>query len=84
MTRESTNVYIKRRGRVPPYNVARRFFVTCGQPEQLRAVVANSRRRGGVGPAVSLVEHVAGMTAPLPVAAVAAAEAESSCLCMFA
>ena len=67
-----------------PPSGRRALLSTGGQPEQLRVVVANSRRRGGVGPAVSLVEHVGGMTAPLPVAAVAAAEAESSCLCMFA
>ena len=52
-------------------------------PEQLRVVVANSKQRGGVGPAVSLFEHVEGMTAPLPVAAIASAQTESSCLCVF-
>jgi hypothetical protein len=64
--------------------IAQWSFLRPGdKPEQLRMVVANSRQRGGVGPAVSLCEHVEGMTAPLPVAAVAAAQAESSCLCMF-
>ena len=60
------------------------FFMRKGlEPEQLRVVVADSRRRGGVGPAVSLSGHVEGMTKPLPVKAVAAAQEESSCLCLF-
>ena len=61
----------------------KRTLLRPGHLEQLRVVVANSRQRGGVGPAVSLFEHVEGMTAPLPVAAIASAQAESSCLCVF-
>jgi hypothetical protein len=61
----------------------KRTLLRPGHPEQLRVVVANSRQCGGVGPAVSLFEHVEGMTAPLPVAAIASAQAESSCLCVF-
>jgi hypothetical protein len=58
--------------------------LAAGSPaDQLRLVVADARRRGGVGAAVSLAEHVQGLTAPLPVAAVVAAQAEGTCLCCF-
>lgn len=62
---------------------ATRFLRQNLDAEQLRVVVSASRRRGGVGPAVSLSGHVEGMTRPLPLRAVAAAQEESSCLCVF-
>ena len=62
---------------------ATRFFRHNLDAEQLRVVVSASRRRGGVGPAVSLSDHVEGMTRPLPLRAVATAQEESSCLCLF-
>jgi hypothetical protein len=51
--------------------------------ERPRRWAAVQGERGGSGPTVRLREHCDGMTAGLPMAAVAVAHAESVCLCTF-